>query len=371
MLKPMNLWIVILAFCFSETAVVPAETFPSFQELRQLHQKHFQSLQRGQLNIRYQMTKKVDEEAIQQYKQHKEVLEELHQERWANSWASLSPEMRENIAKAHENALQNLLKFYSGRTEADWICRIDIPGRLFWKREIPLWEKQENNETLNGAWNRFLLVNGQGHWLSYSLDDDSVSVDPISAKAFETAYADILYHGLLTPRQWEKMDQATSVQKGKLQERDVVIYEIVYSQKPDSKLIIYATPEAEYRYLKTEFFNQNHLRLVQIAQDYQRIDGLYYPMHFERIRYNTTTGEEEEREVFQIQAARFNQPFEPNAFTIELKPSTSITVDLPPDISFKVFRLPHEKSLRLGLDEIVEEARRAPELFTVIRQKEE
>jgi hypothetical protein len=117
--------------------------------------------------------------------------------------------------------------------------------------------------------------------------------------------------------------------------------------------------------------NQNHLRLVQIAQDYQSIDGLYYPMHFERIRYNTTTGEEEEREVFQIQAARFNQPFEPNAFTIELKPSTSITVDLPPDISFKVFRLPHEKSLRLGLDEIVEEARRAPELFTVIRQKEE
>jgi hypothetical protein len=94
-------------------------------------------------------------------------------------------------------------------------------------------------------------------------------------------------------------------------------------------------------------------------------------MHFERIRYNTTTGEEEEREVFQIQAARFNQPFEPNAFTIELKPSTSITVDLPPDISFKVFRLPHEKSLRLGLDEIVEEARRAPELFTGIRQKEE
>lgn len=367
--KMKNCWISVLILSLLGTGKLSAETFLSLTDLQQVHQKHFHRLRTGEIKLLYDMTREVDEKIFQQ---RKEELIKSHQTMWSNEkMEKLSDEMKRKVIESHERNLQNLLKLHSRWTTAEWWYRIDMPNRLFWRRETPRGEQREE-KVVNGAWNRCLLVDGKGNSLSYDLDSDTASLHSIDPRAFDRVYADILYYGVILPEQWERLDKITAIRKGQIDDHDVVIYEMANSKESDWKVVLYVDSNVEYRYRKMEVSSQNHLSQVQIAREYQKIDGIFYPMYFETIQYDVSTGKLQKREVFHIQDARFNQPFDPNAFTVELKPTTVVAATNIPGLSasLKSFRPKLQKeSLRVGIDEILEQARQVPDILTKSMKK--
>lgn len=357
--------ILILLCWVLSLQIVAAAKSPSLDELKQLYQQHRQDIHGGTLSIRYSRIKHWETIHIEEQKRFFEDRFESEISKIMES--NMSQEEKEKhiqrSERNYENGLYQVQKNFSERIESERIYKIDLINHLFLEKEIPV-EADMNKDIINGAWDRYILTDGEGHWLSYTPEQQSVSLLPIAKNAFDTHYyGGLLYQGIITPDRFETFSQLSSIKEDQYKDQDVVVYELTNPEKAKSKLVIYTDPGIGYRYLKAETWFDGQLRYIRIAEAYQTIDGIPFPTYFENISYDLNR-EFREREAFQVKEARLNQPFDPNAFTVELTPATMINIIIPEDPNeSKVFQPDPDKSLRLGISDILEQASSDPDYF--------
>lgn len=277
------------------------------------------------LVVRYKNMKNVNEKEILEKEQELREEWEVYKSKILHNKSDEEKEkINHMLNQSYENdTLYSFRKNYSGRIEALRIYKIDLIRGQSLLREIP--EGDISDNCINGAWNRFTLTGENGYYLTYYPEFKTAMLNKLSRAGINYYYT-VLYMGIIMPNQFDKFPSTCKIEKGQTDGQDSVAYIFLDITQPGNKLVIYTDPSVGYRYFKMVWVSEGKIYRTLCVRNYKSFNAISFPTYHEEVWFNDA-GVIQQKETFEIKEASFNQPFDPNTFTVDFTPQTRIIVD--------------------------------------------